>query len=231
MGGRDGRRESDRHKVCAWLGSYHLEVETGLDSKHPRAAWRRERCHLLTTHRAHRVCLHRWTGHPPLISDCGFWLICFSRLPGDKQFASWSLAGFLCKPSSLWSLSVLARGHSSFLLLPRSMCSTKREPESCHREPGSGGDCLVGFRMLWLWMWVALSAWQLLLLKYSFLRLRPSFLPAEVHPLRSSLSEGQLLVKLLRFCFLKMSCLHLSSGIIIYLGIKFQVDGYFLSAL
>lgn len=127
-GGRGGRRES----FCL-IGFYHLEGEPGLDAKHPRAAWRRERCQLLTIHRA----------RTPLISGGGgFWWICFSSLSADEHFASWSSVGFLREPSSLWSLSMLARGHSSFLLLPRNTCSPQREPASCHTEPDlrlSGG--------------------------------------------------------------------------------------------
>ena len=63
---------TDKGIVRDWVS---LEVEPGLDSKCPRAAWRRERGHLLTIYRAHRVRLPHTThlctsfSHKPQRSD------------------------------------------------------------------------------------------------------------------------------------------------------------------
>lgn len=65
-------RVTDTGFVPDWVS---LEVEPGLDSKCPRAAWRRERGHLLTIYRAHRACLPHTThlctsfSHKPQKSD------------------------------------------------------------------------------------------------------------------------------------------------------------------
>ena len=65
-------RVTDTGFVLDWVS---LEVEPGLDSKCSRAAWRRERGHLLTIYRAHRVCLPHTThlctsfSHKPRRSD------------------------------------------------------------------------------------------------------------------------------------------------------------------